>query len=261
MTQNCMRRLLGIVALAGVTACSANCLASGRIIVMSDEWPLSNANFGAPHSAPQFARNAALWLNNGTTGSFLVYSSNFGLTQSLLAAEMTGAGHSWTVSTAQPFSLALLQQYDGVYLAGRVGGQDLNNQVLIDYVSGGGSVYLSTGCGTTGGYGGSAPLEAAAWNPFLNHFGLALHTTYNVAAGAIVPTVNDTHPIFQGVGSLGISVGQGILDLEPASENNKLWVPFVTGGVTYGRVATVIPGPGAIALTLVGLPLGLRRRR
>jgi len=123
---------------------------AGIIIVNNDEWTLSNTGFATVGhtAAANFARNIASAFSGGTAGSFLVYSSDFGLTQSSLASTMTGAGYAWTINNSLPFTLANLEQYDGVFLG-------LNNptsgdiSTLAQYVIGGGNVYVMAGTGAT----------------------------------------------------------------------------------------------------------------
>lgn len=114
----------------------------GRIVVNHDEWTLSDFGFSqSPVGATQFALNVASWFTGGGNGHFLVYSNNFGLTQASVLNTLNGAGHTVTVSTVVPFTVANLLNYDGVFL----GGVAANNSVLIDYVQAGGNVYLAGG--------------------------------------------------------------------------------------------------------------------
>ena len=68
----------------------------------------------------------------------------------------------------------------------------IDQNVLVSYVNGGGNVYIN---GVTG-VGGSAS-EAAAWNTFLNAFGLDFASTYNGIAGVIA--TGEGHPVLAGV--------------------------------------------------------------
>lgn len=210
----------------------------GRIVVNADEWTLSNsANWSAAGSAA-FAPNIAAFLTGMPSGAnILAHSENFGLTGSLLASAMANTGHTWTVDTAQPFTLATLSQYDAVFVGGRVNGADPDTQPLIDYVNAGGSVFIMGGCGSTGGYGGNPVLEAAAWNPFLNAFGLAFSQVYDAGSGTFDPPDTD-HPIFAGVDALFQSVGQGIIDLDPDDDAAVTFLNFIVNqDETRGRYA------------------------
>jgi hypothetical protein len=95
----------------------SNAHAQGKIVVANDEWILSDSGTGAPNDPGVFALNVANFFS-GSTGSFLAYSGNFGLVGNSLANTMTGAGYGWTVSTAAPFTLATLQNYNAVFLGG-----------------------------------------------------------------------------------------------------------------------------------------------
>lgn len=244
--------------------CATSAIAQpGRIVVNADEWTLSNsANWATPDTA-NFARNIAEFLTGAPSGAnLLAYSENFGLTGSNLANEMTNAGHSWTVDTSSAFTLELLQNFDAVYVGGRVGGSDPDAQVLADYVNAGGSVFIMGGAGSTGGYGGNPVLESDAWNPFLNAFGLAFSNTYDAGSGTFDPEDTD-HPIFAGVDGLFQSVGQGIIDLDNTDDRARTFLNFQTvGDETRGRYAVYeIPAPGSLgALALCAL-IAPRRRR
>jgi hypothetical protein len=144
--------------------------ASGTLVLSHDEWPLSATGFSKAPDAATFARNMASWFTGGKTGRFLVYSENFGLAgASPLCPTLIGAGHTCTIDTSLPFNLHTLQGFDGVFLAGKVNGGVPDPTVLIQYVEQGGHVYLAGGTGVFGDASG----EAAAWQTFLTHFGLA----------------------------------------------------------------------------------------
>jgi hypothetical protein len=102
-----------ILLVCGIISANAN---AGKIVLANDEWTLSDYGYGQSVSDPGvFATNVASWFTDGTTGNFLAYSSNFGLTGSSLANSMTSTGNSWTVSTSTTFDLATLSAYDGIF--------------------------------------------------------------------------------------------------------------------------------------------------
>lgn len=224
--------------LALAVSASAALAAPGRIVVNADEWTLSNSGDWSAAGCTAFAPNIAAFLTGMPSGaSMMVYSENFGLTGSILALAMLNAGHAWTVGNAQPFTLNLLMQYDAVFVGGRVSAADPDPQVLIDYVNAGGNVFIMGGCGYTGGYDGNPVVEAAAWNPFLNTFGLAFSTAYDAGSGSFNPVDTD-HPIFAGVDALYQSVGQGIIDLDPDDAAAVTFLNFIVNqDETRGRYA------------------------
>lgn len=186
--------------------------AAGKIVVNHDDWTLSNTGFttaGGINDPGVFAVNVANSFTGGQPGTFLAYSSNFGLTQSMLAAAMTGAGHAWTVSMAQPFTVATLLNYDGVFIGGN---NNLSSQVLIDYVNADGNVYIFGGAG--GGF------EPATFNPFLNTFGLSFNAPYNGLTSSLA--ISSPHPLFAGVDHLYYSSGSTITDLTPGDSSSQI---------------------------------------
>ncbi len=185
----------------------------GKIVVNGDEWTLSDAGFQYRPDAATFILNIAKWFSGeGKKGKFHGYSSNFGLTQSQLADILTKAGYTWTVGKNIPFDLPTLLKYDGIF----VGGDTLNNQVLIDYVKAGGNVYLMAG---TGAFGNSPKLEADAWNTFLNAFGLKFVDKWVSGNNA---SVSSSHPIFTGVKSIYLNAANITQTVDPASKTSQI---------------------------------------
>ena len=184
---------------------------TGKIVVVNDDWVLSNTGFAAPNDPGTFATNVAAWFTGGRPGKFHAYSDHFGLTGSSLASAMTSAGHTWTTGTAGfTFDLATLQEYDGIFLL--VAPAD--NQVLIDYVESGGNVYLA--------YSGDGSHLDEQYNTFVNHFGLGLGVINNGIVGNVA--VSSPHPIFAGVDSLYNVNGSDIVDLAPADPRQTILV-------------------------------------
>ena len=133
-----LRSAVAVLAIGFVASAQA-----GRIVVANDEWTLSNSGFFAPNDPGIFATNVASWLGGAGPRDFLAFSNNFGLTGSSLASAMTGAGHTWTVTTASAqFALANLQNFDGVFLGGNAPPGTLAgySQILQDALNTGGDV-------------------------------------------------------------------------------------------------------------------------
>ncbi len=213
-------------------ALTAFATAQGRIIAIGDEWLLSNVAFtNQPVQTTQLALNIANYFANGQPGNFLVLSSvpdipgygSRGVQGAPLAAVMTGAGHTWTINAGMPVTLANLNQYDGVFLAGTVASGAANAGTLASYINAGGSALVMVGVGT--GFLGAAT-EAAAWNPFLNQFGLGFGPAY-FAFGAnllSIPVAPSGHALAQGLSSVSWGNGQLALDLDPANPQNQVAV-------------------------------------
>lgn len=246
MKKKCAAVLTTGVLLAGL----AGTAEAGRIVVNHDDWTLDNTGFTMAPDAARFALNIAAWFTGGASaGNFLAYSTNHALTESVLASTMTNAGHGWTVSTSVDTSLANLLQYDGIYFAGNT----FDSNVLIDYVEAGGNVYLAAGTTWTVG------ANAAACNPFLNHFGLNLATAINGVDG-VLATSSD-HDIFGGVESLYYVNGNFVNELNPADPHTDILEYYGADGM-IGVYDSTVPLPGAVWLLASGIVgfLGLRRR-
>lgn len=192
--------------LAGLVPGSAAAVApsgSGKIVVNHDEWTLSGTGFSQqPVDAARFAQNLANWFAEDGSGSFLIYSTNFGLAQAPFINTLTAAGHSVTISTGVPFTVATLMAYDAVFLAG----DPASNTVLTDYVNAGGGVYIALGTG----WGG----EQTMWSNFLANFGLAYGWPYN-GIGGNLPS-GAPHPVLTGVQNLYYNNGN-TLSLTPSA--------------------------------------------
>ena len=230
---------------------------AGRIVVNNDEWTLSNTGFANAPDAGTFATNIADWFTDGDLGTFHAHSTNFGLTESSLANAIGGAGHTWTTGLLPIFDLPALLQFDGIFL----GGDIVDNQVLIDYVNAGGNVYLMGGAGV----GGSAVVEAQSWNPFLNEFGLGLSSPYNAVIGNV--NIASSHPIFQGVDTLYQDLGNPIVDLDLNDPTAEILVDHPSGGLyaVYKMEAVDVPEPssllGLLAFSALGIGSRLKRKQ
>lgn len=201
---------------------------TGKIVVNHDEWTTTDFGFSQAPDTGQFVSNVASWFTGGTTGNFLAFSNNFSLTGAQIASTMTGAGHSWTVSTGVDFSLPNLLQYEGIFLAGN----PADNSVLTDYVNAGGNVYLMGGTGLGGAFA-----EAARWNTFLNAFGLNFGAPYNGVSGVL--PITSSHPIFAGVSALFQNNGNSVSEVNPTDPNTDI-LEFSGGHGLYGVFAEAL---------------------
>ena len=208
-------------------------LATGGVIVNHDEWTLSDVGFSKAPDVGRFVLNVAAWMSGGHPGRFLAYSSNFSLTGQQLAGTMTGAGHEWTVSTAVPFTLAHLLQYDGIFVTN----QAVDSAVLTEYVRAGGSVYVAGGT-----FGGPATL----YNTFLGAYGLMFEGPFNGVGGAL--PISAQHPVFAGVTALWFNNGNYVRKTANAPPNTALfhatngraWFGIYTHGDTDVAFATAL---------------------
>jgi hypothetical protein len=190
-----------------------------NIIINHDEWTLTEQGFGFSPYAGQFARNVASWFTGGSQGKFLAYTKTElgSVDTAFKGASFRNAleadGHTLVTSSIIPFTLETLRQYDAVFLAAN----NVDNQVLIDYVNAGGNVYISAGSK----YDGSGSETEANWyNVFLNTFGLAYGFPYNGISGT--PIIESSHPIFDGIYNLYYAFGNPVIVLNPSDPRTKI---------------------------------------
>jgi hypothetical protein len=203
----------------------------GRLLVAHDEWALSDQGFRSAPTARQFALNVAGWFTGGRRGRFLVHSTAPGFTGSELARAMRAAGHTWTIDANVELTMAALQPYDAVF----VGGSPVDDEVLIDYVRAGGSVFLQAGTGM-----GKAA-EAEAWNGFLGAFGLRLDPAATMPRPPGVYPVTSTAPLFRGVSSLYEQFGHAVAKVNPADPYTRILMSDRGLGLYATYEATVVP--------------------
>jgi hypothetical protein len=251
-------RLRTAVAMLTLAAAPAG---AQRIVVAHDVNTLSTQRAGPQEE--RFAVNVARFLTAGhARRNLLLFESDpynpADPTRDYapgVVSALAGAGFNVAVTTdySTPFAA-----YDAVFVA-----QDfpvlgaLDNAALIAYVGGGGSVYLAGGVGMLDVYGpNGAPLEAANWNTFLAHFGLAFDPFfYN---GLTSVAITSGHPIFDGVSTLGSEFGSQIIDL--GTNPNASIVQSVFGSGVYAVVTTPEPASCALLASGATLLLGAARR-
>ncbi len=224
------QRLCAVIAACstGLGAC-VPAMAAGRIVAAHDEWTLSNAGFSSPSDPGIFALNTVEFLTGARAANLLIYSANFGLTQSLLKDTLTGAGHTVTISTATPFTLENLLTFDAVFVTGI----NFDDQVMIDYVEAGGGVYICAGTGNA---------TDTQNNTFMNQFGLQFNGLNGIGGHR---EINNPHPIFAGVDHLYENNGSSITDLDP-NDNAQIVISSNTGlglYAVYDGAGCPVPSP------------------
>ncbi len=190
-----------------------------------------------------FAVNVANFLTSGDpTKNLLLFESNSDGSRNFATNVLDALTNSgFTVTRTSDYTTPFYS-FDAIFVA-----QDfpkvgfLNNTALINYVDGGGGVYLS------GGVGGPAPIEAAGWNNFLNHYGLAFSSVYNNIYNV---TVTSTHPLFAGITALGSGNGQSIIDL--GTNPNTQIVQTQGGQGMYAVYESSAPAPEPATILLFG---------
>ncbi len=219
-------------------ACFANA-DPGRIVVSFDDWTLSATGFNPPNEPGVLVQNTAAWFAEDSIGSFIGYGGAFHLGAQQLLDAFAAAGHSYVRSESVTLELTELQDYDGVFIGAKPMG-DLPGNVgaLMNYVNGGGNVYVYGGTD----YYGSIAEDAAVLNSFLGSFGLECASEMIVYRGSY--PLSSTHPVLTGVDLLFTDNGTAVSDLDPADESNEVleW---------YGGAGVVAIYDGSLGITAV----------
>jgi len=253
------------VAACAIIGAASHAHAIGRVIAVGDEWIVSNNAFTLdPVNTSAFVVNTANYFTGGGPGNFLVYTNQSQFSGSSFLNTMTTAGHTITVNPAMPLTLANMLAFDGVFLSGGIGSGGANASLWASYVANGGGLFVAAGTGVFG----SAPAEAAAWNPLLNLFGLAFGNQFVPAPSLIdAPLVAGSHPLQSGMTQVVWGYGQEVIDLD-AIPNNVNTVAMHAdfsawqGSSHYGVVGTYnVPAPAGVALLGAAMLGALRRRR
>jgi hypothetical protein len=253
--------------LAALTATSliaerASNAIAGSIVVGDDVNTFGTILAGSNEA--QFAVNVADFLTAGhATKNLLLFEATPGdgtrdFSPVILNA-LTGAGFSVTVTTDYTMSFT---GFDAIFTEEKFPAITfLNNSALINYVNGGGGVYI------VGGVGEVAPTEAAGWATFLNNFGLGLEPVYNGFTNIPITSAN---PLFAGVTSLNVGNGQSIIDL--GTDPNAQIIQTFLGQNVFAEVTgtQVVPAPligrglpvlFAVGGVLLGARLSQRRKK
>jgi PEP-CTERM motif len=226
---------------------------AGKIVVFTDEWWSSNTGF-ATEGASGIAFTDNLVSAFGV-GNYLIYSNNFGLTESSFDNRLTADGVTLTQSTTAGLALA---GFKAVLLAGPIaGGVAPDNTALIAYVNGGGNVFVEGGTGFFGGAAG----ESAAWATFLNAYGLSFSTNYDTggAIGCANYLVSSGNSLFAGVSQLYLCGGQQTFASGSAS------VIATTGAtaplfIAATNASSSVPEPSTFGMLIIGAGVLAGRR-
>ncbi|MBM4113226.1 MAG: hypothetical protein FJ253_07605 [Phycisphaerae bacterium] len=244
----------------------ASAAGNGNIVVIGDEWVLSNTAFGAiGNSAALLTLNAAALLDgNGTDIAIFSSHPRIGGSQSTEYRTTLGAnGYSITVNPGAGYSLATMQQYDFVIVGGLLpGNQAPDAELLSQYVSSGGSVLLFSGTGLYGDAFG----ENAQWAPFLGDFGLTLSPEFFPGTNNVIVDTDATpHPLFTGVSKIFWGYGSEVGVADPSDPNTTLLSADFTPIPGYDHHSVIgiyqqIPSPGSLVLLATAGTFRRRRR-
>ncbi|MFN7898336.1 MAG: hypothetical protein ACK5N0_01540 [Synechococcaceae cyanobacterium] len=207
---------------------------TGKLLVLHDEYILSDHGFQQAPDTAIFIKNIAQYLTGGKGGRFLDYSSYYISNPTVLGTELEKAlstpPYAFKRDRSVPLDPNTLSTYDVVF----VGGEQVDNQMLVDYIRSGGNVCLIAGTG----HGGSES-EAAQWRQLLSAFGLRLETSYNLITG-VLPVTSPAHPLFAGVKALYQYWGQSI-QLQPDSKASIVMTSDSNGLIGLAEAAVASP--------------------
>ncbi|NDY73092.1 PEP-CTERM sorting domain-containing protein [Desulfobacter hydrogenophilus] len=203
---------------------------AGSVVIASDDWIFTNTGFSSrPVDTSNFAINLAEYLTGDNIGKIHAYSDFQSLTQSSLINTLNNAGYTYTTGYGISFDLETLSQYDALFFSSGLSTAGLD--VLEDYVTGGGSVYIHAGLGMSNPSG-----AATAWNGFLSQYGMGFGTYFIGLGGAT--NISSTHPLFDGVSSLYMLNGHPIT-------GDNIIATTTSGTPLFAANAVPIPGAGS----------------
>jgi hypothetical protein len=233
------------------------------VIATGDEWLLSDT---------AFSQNAAS--TNALTANLanLIGGSNYLILEDANAVDpygssfqstLEGLGKTLTVNPSSSFSESLIQPYDAIFLAGTIGSGSANSTILHNYVLSGGTVFVALGTGNFSS--DDATLEAAAWNPFLNRWGLSAGDEFFSPVVETIPTLPGSHPLRTSVDGVTWGFGQEITTTGTPNPHISIALTGAFGGSIgdrgiMGTSTVAVPEPGSLVLTTIGLGVLLVRR-
>lgn len=233
----------------------------GRIVVVGDEWPLSDTAFSQNSEAAGFAGNISGRFGGG---DYLIvedapFVDPYGAS---LTAELLALGQTSTTGSA-PCTTDGLAPYDAVFLSGMACSGLSNMKELAQYLLCGGNIYLALGTAAFGSGNAGALAERDAWAPLMGAAGLGAAAVLSPSAGlAEYAVVNNDHPLAAGLTQLTWNSGQEVFELDPShpETDTAIELDFGAEGVAG---AIVVPEPRHwVALVAgAGLLLWLAVRR
>lgn len=253
-------RLASVLVWTIVTVMAASGAAfggEGRVVILGDDWMVSDEWWNRGHSVESLLDNSLNWLAETSSGDSALVSQYFEdwLHHTNLLERIAIAGFQQTMSETPLWTSEIVGQYD---LAVASFSEGVDPDAMTEYVRSGGNVLLVTGEGH----------HYQDVQAFADAFGIQVLGEPNPSGGPAGSTSSFcAHPVTAGLQSLDYG-GPAPMDLDVTDLRACVLSTFAYESQDYGLVAVfdgTVPEPSTLVLLSIGalgiLAHGWRRRK